>query len=208
MDLVQRSDAWFAMRLGKVTASRIGDVMARTKSGPSASRANYLASLVLERITGRAESMFCTPAMQRGTDLEGQARAFYSLGINDPVTEIGFVAHPEIEHAGASPDGLVGSRGLVEIKVPNSATHLETLKGANIDRKYLYQMQWQISCTGRDWCDFVSFDDRFPAEMQLHVRRVNRDDDLIAELETEVAAFLAEVAATVEQLSTEYQRAA
>lgn len=204
----QRSEAWFADRLGCVTASRIGDVMARTKTGPAASRMNYKTALVLERLTGQREQSFCSPAMQRGTDLEPQARAMYSLEIADAVTECGFVHHPEIEWSGASPDGVVGERGLVEIKVPNSATHLATLTGGPIDLRYMYQMQWQMRCTGRDWCDFVSFDDRFPIEMQLHVRRVERDDAMLAEIEAEVTTFLNEVAATVAELSTTYQKAA
>jgi putative phage-type endonuclease len=204
----QRSTEWFSARAGKVTASAIYKVMARTKTGWGADRANYHAQLVAERLTGVTADSFSNSAMQWGTDTEPQARAMYSLEAPGPVVEIGFLDHPVIVFSGASPDGLVADRGMVEIKCPNTATHISTLTGASIDRKYIYQMQWQMACAGRDWCDFASFDPRLPAEMQLHVRRVERDADLIAELETEVAAFLAEVAATVDQLSSKYQKAA
>lgn len=206
--LEQRSDAWFMERAGKVTASAIYKVMARTKSGYGADRANYHAQLVAERLTGRAAESFTNAAMQWGTDTEPQARAMYSLQTGLDVTETGFHAHPSIAMSGASPDGLVGETGLVEIKCPNTATHIATLTGGGIDRKYLLQMQWQMACTGRDWCDFASFDPRLPDEMQLHVRRVERDAALLAEIEGEVTAFLAEVSATVEQLSNEYRKAA
>lgn len=206
--LEQRSDAWFMERAGKVTASAIYKVMARTKTGYGADRANYHAQLVAERLTGRAAESFTNAAMQWGTDTEPQARAMYSLVTGLDVQETGFHAHPAIAMSGASPDGLVGETGLVEIKCPNTATHIATLTGGGIDRKYLLQMQWQMACTGRDWCDFASFDPRLPDEMQLHVRRVERDAALLAEIEGEVTAFLAEVSATVEQLSNEYRKAA
>ena len=207
-DIVQRSPEWFSARAGKVTASSIYKVMARTKTGWGADRANYHAQLVAERLTGITAESFSNAAMQWGTDTEPQARAMYSLDAEGPVSEIGFLDHPRIVFSGASPDGLVGDAGMVEIKCPNTATHIATLTGAPIDRKYLYQMQWQMACADRQWCDFASFDPRLPAEMQLHVRRVERDAELLAELESEVSAFLAEVAATVEQLSTEYRKAA
>ena len=204
----QRSPEWFSARAGKVTASSIYKVMARTKTGWGADRANYHAQLVAERLTGVTAESFSNAAMQWGADTEPQARAMYSLEADGPVIEAGFLDHPEIAFSGASPDGLVADAGMVEIKCPNTATHIATLTGAPIDRKYLYQMQWQMACAGREWCDFASFDPRLPAEMQLHVRRVERDSELIAELEREVSAFLAEVAATVDQLSTEYRKAA
>lgn len=204
----QRTPEWHLERLGKVTASAIYKVMAKTKTGPGADRANYLAQLVTERLTGVPADSYSNAAMQWGTDTEPQARAMYSLEADGPVIETGFVAHPTIAQSGASPDGLVGDDGLVEIKCPNSSTHIAALNGASIDRKYMLQMQWQMACTGTAWCDFASFDPRFPPEMQLHVRRVPRDDALLAEIEAEVTAFLAEVAATVEQLETTYRKAA
>lgn len=203
----QRSPEWFSARAGKVTASCIHKVMAKTKTGYGADRANYHAQLVAERLTGVTAESFSNAAMQWGNDTEPQARAMYSLEVA-PAVEVGFIEHPTIAMAGASPDGLVGDDGLVEIKCPNTATHIATLTGAPIDRKYVYQMQWQMACTGTAWCDFASFDPRLPLEMQLHVRRVERDDALLAEIEAEVTTFLGEVAATVSQLSTTYQKAA
>lgn len=204
----QRTDEWLTERCGKVTASAIYKVMARTKTGYGADRANYHAQLVAERLTGCPAENFTNAAMQWGIDTEEQARAMYSLEVGEPVLETGFHPHPEIALSGASPDGLVGDTGLVEIKCPNTATHIATLTGAGIDRKYLLQMQWQMACTGREWCDFASFDPRLPTEMQLHVRRVERNSELLAEIEGEVTKFLAEVAATVEQLSNDYRKAA
>lgn len=204
----QRTDQWLTARCGKVTASSIYKVMARTKTGYGADRANYHAQLVAERLTGVPAETYQNAAMIWGIDTEEQARAMYSLEVGEPVLETGFHPHPEIALSGASPDGLVGDTGLVEIKCPNTATHIATLTGAGIDRKYLLQMQWQMACTGREWCDFASFDPRLPTEMQLHVRRVERNSELLAEIEGEVTKFLAEVAATVEQLSNDYRKAA
>lgn len=201
----QRTPEWFAERLGKVTASCIYKVMAKLRDGkPGADRTNYHAQLVTERLTGAVAETYSNAAMQWGNETEPQARAMYAFEQGVEVEEVGFVPHPSIEMAGASPDGLVGNDGLVEIKCPNSATHIATLTGAAIERKYLLQMQWQMACTGRQWCDFASFDPRLPLEMQLHVRRVERDDTLIAEIEDEVRKFLGEVEATVADLHTRY----
>lgn len=204
----QRTDGWLTERCGRVTASAIYKVMAKTKTGYGADRANYHAQLVAERLTGVPAESFTNAAMQWGVDTEEQARAMYSLETGESVVETGFHAHPSILFSGASPDGLVGETGLVEIKCPNTATHIATLTGASIDRKYLLQMQWQMECTGRDWCDFASFDPRLPDEMQLHIRRVERDEALLAEIREEVTKFLTEVASTVELLSNTYRKAA
>lgn len=201
---LQRNDDWFAARLGKVTASRIADVMAKTKTGYGAGRANYHAQLVAERLTGTVADSFTNAAMQWGIDTEERARAAYEFKHGIDVTEVGFIDHPAIAMSGASPDGLAGSHGLVEIKCPNTATHIATLRGSGIDRKYLLQMHWQMACTGREWCDFVSFDPRLPLEMQLHVERVNLNADLLAEIETEVTAFLSEVDEAVADLRARY----
>jgi putative phage-type endonuclease len=200
----QRTPEWFSERAGKVTASCISKVMARTKTGYGADRANYHAQLVTERLTGLTAESFSNAAMQWGTDTEPQARAAYAMETGITPVEMGFAPHPSIPMTGASPDGLVGALGLVEIKCPNSATHIATLTGAGIDRKYLLQMQWQIACTERQWCDFASFDPRLPDEMQLHIERVHRDDALIEEIEAEVIKFLGEVDATVENLRARY----
>lgn len=198
----QRSEEWFAARLGKVTASRIGDVMAKTKTGYSASRANYMAQIIVERMTGKQTEMFTNAAMQWGTDTEPLARAAYEAKNNVMVDEVGLIDHPDIAMSGASPDGLVGEHGMVEIKCPNTATHIETLLTGKIDEKYIYQMQWQMACTGRKWCDFVSFDPRMDEELQLKVIPVKRDDELIKTIESEVIKFLFETAEKIRSLNS------
>lgn len=198
----QRTPEWHAARLGKVTASKIADVMAKGRGGePSATRAAYRAQLVLERLTGQPQDSYRNAAMDWGVEQEPMAINAYETSRDVMVMPIGFVEHPTIAMAGASPDGLVNDDGLVEVKCPNSATHLATLEGAPIDKRYLLQMQWQMACTGRQWCDFVSYDPRFPEAHQLHVQRVARDADLIAEIEVAVSALLSEVDASVTRLA-------
>lgn len=192
-DREQGSPEWFQVRLGKVTASRVSDVIAKTKSGWSASRANYLAQLVAERLTGQPQESYTNAAMQWGTDNEPLARAAYEFRTDATVTPAWFIDHPNIPMTGASPDGLIGNVGLVEIKCPNTSTHIETLLGKTIPSKYETQMQWQMACTGVQWCDFVSFDPRMPEAMRLFVCRLPRDDKRIAELEAEIKAFLKEL---------------
>ncbi|MCP2041977.1 putative phage-type endonuclease [Neisseria sp. HSC-16F19] len=196
----QRTPEWFASRAGKVTASRIADLTAKTKSGPSASRKNYMAELICERLTGQPAEHIQTAAMQRGTELEATACATYVMETGNMVEECGFIDHPAIRMSGASPDGLVGNDGLIEIKCPNTATHIEFLKTRTPPDKYIKQMQWQMACTGRQWCDFVSFDDRLPERLAYRCIRIKRDDALIDELEREVSLFLIEMAETIEQL--------
>lgn len=199
-DIVQGTPEWHAIRLGKVTASRVADVIAMTKSGPGAARKNYEAELIAERLTGQPAQRFTNAAMEWGTATEAEARAAYAFHTDADVTEIGFVAHPTIADSGASPDGLVGSDGLVEIKCPNTATHIDTMLGGTVPGKYLTQMQWQMACTGRQWCDFVSFDPRLPERQRLFIRRVDRDQERIEELQSEVVKFLAEMAVKIEKL--------
>jgi putative phage-type endonuclease len=200
----QGTDAWRRDRLGKVTASRVADVVARIKSGWGSSRANYAAQLIVERLTGEPQDNYTNAAMQRGIDLEPQARTAYQFWTDAEVTEVGFVPHPTIAMAGASPDGLVGDDGLVEIKVPNSATHIDTLLRRKPDEKYITQMMFQMACTGRSWCDFVSYDPRLPEHMQLFVKRVHRDNEQIAMLEKEATIFLVEVEAKLANLAKAY----
>jgi len=196
----QRTDEWFESRLGKATASRIADIIAKTKTGPSASRENYAVQLVLERITQSKGESYTNAAMQWGTETEPMARQQYELKRGVFVDEIGFIDHPTIAMSGASPDGLVGADGLVEIKCPNSATHMETLVSRKIPQKYIPQMMWQMACTGRNWCDFVSFDPRFPENLQIFVERVEYDPTYARMLELEVTQFLDEVEKKVEIL--------
>lgn len=202
----QRSPEWYQTRCGKVTASCIYKVMATVKSGEAADRRNYRAQLVTERLTGTVADSFTNAAMVWGIETEAQARAMYAFQTGHETVEIGFVPHPTIADSGASPDGLVGDTGMLEIKCPNSATHIETLTGAPIDKKYRLQMQWQMASAERAWCDFVSFDPRLPPEMQIHIERVERDDALIAEIEAEVAKFLGEVNETVADLTARYMQ--
>lgn len=204
--LEQRTDDWFALRAGRVTASRIADMMAKTKTGWGASRANYRAQLVVERLTGMPSESFSNAAMQWGTDREPEARQAYCEHMLCTVDELAFAEHPTLEWAGASPDGLVGETGLLEIKCPNTATHIDTLLNGTVPDKYFLQMQWQLACLpGREWNDFVSYDPRLPEPMRLFVKRVDRDDELIATLEKEAEAFLAEVEQTVAQLRAQYE---
>lgn len=188
-----------------MTASRIADVVARTKTGWGASRANYMAELVCERLTGVCAEQFTNAAMAHGTETEPTARTMYEFMTDTVVEQVAFVDHQAIPMSGCSPDGLIGIAGLVEIKCPSSKVHIETLLGSEIDGKYVKQIQWQLACTGRAWCDFVSFDPRMPADMQLFIRRVDRDDKLIADLEREVTAFISEVDETIANLEAKYR---
>jgi len=196
----QRTDDWFAARIGKVTASRVADVVAKTKSGYSASRDNYMAQLVCERLTGKPAESFSNAAMQWGTETEPLARAAYEAKMDVLVDEVGFIDHPSIVNSGASPDGLVGIDGLIEIKCPNTATHIDTLLSQTVPKKYADQIFWQMACTNRDWCDFVSYDPRLPPDLQLFIKRIPRDDKYIQLLEAEVIEFLTETAHKVTQL--------
>jgi putative phage-type endonuclease len=196
----QGSEAWKAQRLGKATASRMADICAQTKTGWGASRANYAAQLIVERLTGTVAESYTNAAMEWGTACEPEARAVYSFSTDATVTETGFVPHPDIEMSGASPDGLVGNDGLIEIKCPQSATQIETLLSGAVPQKYILQMQWQMACTGRKWCDFVSYDPRMPENLRLFVKRVERDDAAIRDLENKVRGFLAEVDGKVKAL--------
>jgi putative phage-type endonuclease len=201
----QRTDEWFASRLGKVTASRVADLMATTKSGYAASRDNLMVQLAIERLTGQQQESFNSLAMQWGVDQEPFARAAYEIATSQMVDECGFVPHPTIEMAGASPDGLVGDDGLVEIKCPLTSTMIETLLTQKVPSKYITQMQMQMACTGRLWCDFVSFDPRLPAKAQLWVKRVPRDLDFIQKMEAEIIKFLAELDSKANKLKDLFQ---
>jgi putative phage-type endonuclease len=208
-EIVQGSEEWLAVRVGKVTASRVADVVAKTKTGWGASRANYMAELIAERLTGEPAERFTNAAMKWGTEQEPDARVAYEFRVDAEVVQVGFVPHPAIPMTGASPDGLVGEDGLVEIKCPNTATHIDTLLSQTVPGKYVTQMMWQMACTDRQWCDFVSYDPRMPEHMRLFVKRVHRDHAVIANLEMDVAGFLAELAQKVADLTALYdQRAA
>lgn len=198
--LEQGTQEWLQERCGKVTASRIADLMAKTRSGYAASRENYKAQLIAERLTGCVAPSFTNAAMIHGTETEPEARRAYEFFVDRDVQQVGFVPHPSIEMSGASPDGLVGDDGLLELKCPNTATHIETLLTGRVPDKYFKQMQFQMACADRQWCDFASYDNRMPERMRLFVKRVNRDADELNEIEAEVKAFLAEIDDTLERL--------
>jgi putative phage-type endonuclease len=199
--VVQGTQAWQMQRVGKATASRISDILATLKSGgEAASRKNYRAELVAERLTGQKADGFSSAAMKWGMDSEPLARAAYEAERGVLVEEIGFADHPEIPLTGASPDGLVGDDGLIEIKCPNTATHIEYLLAGSVPAEHQPQMLWQMECTGRQWCDFVSYDPRLPQDMQLFIARLHRDEARIAAMREAVRKFLQEVEALLERL--------
>jgi len=204
MSAPQGTPEWLQERCGKLGASSIGDLMARTKNGYGASRTNLMARLLTERLTGQPVETFTSGPMLWGIETEPQARAAYEFSREVEVVETGWVQHPVVENAGCSPDGLVGDKGLIEVKCPNTATHIDTLLGKDISNNYVLQMQWQMEVTRRDWCDFVSFDPRLPLRMQLFIRRFERDDVLIRDIKLEVAKFLDEMDLRIQVLNEKY----
>ena len=190
--MIQQTTQWFKDRSGKVSASRCADLMAKTKSGYSTSRKNYMMELIIARLTGMMLlDNFTSPAMQWGIETEAEARKQYEAETLNIVEECGFISLTD--DVGCSPDGLIGEDGLLEIKCPNSATHIETLISSKVDRKYLLQIQFQLWVTGRKWCDFVSYDPRWPVELRLYIQRVGRDEETITEIKKEVDLFLKEM---------------
>jgi putative phage-type endonuclease len=201
----QLSPEWFDERRGKVTASRVADLMAKTKSGYGASRANYLAELVAERLTGQTAESYTNAAMAWGQEHEQQARDAYEFYTGTTVEPAQFVLHPTIKDFGASPDGLIGEDGLLEVKCPNTATHIDTLIHGTV--KYETQMQSQMACTGRQYVDFVSFDPRLPEHLKVFTRRVPRSPEAISEIEREVVKFLEELNLKIGALELIYAKA-
>lgn len=200
----QRTDEWYAARCGSLGASQLNEALATTKSGWGASRENLKNRIIAERLTGQPSETFQNAAMIWGVETEDAARKAYEAATGVFVDEMGIAYHPVLKHTHASPDGLVGEDGLIEIKCPNTTTHIETLKAKKAPSKYINQMMWQMRCTDRQWCDFVSFDPRLPSHLQLFVVRVDRDDAAIAELEAKVAEFLTEVDKEIERLNEEF----
>ena len=202
----QGSEQWLRDRLGHLTASRMADVLATTKSGPSASRKNYLAQLVAERLTGIVAESFVSTAMEWGTSNEPLARAEYEILTDQMVDQDGFIKHPSIEWCGASCDGFIGDSGLIEIKAPNTATHIEYLLAGKPPAKYQPQMLLQLACTGRIWCDFVSYDPRMPEEHRLFVVRFEPKRDEILAVEQAAIEFLYEVEQTIKKLNNRFNQ--
>lgn len=195
----QGSEAWLQLRLGKITASRITDVIAQVKSGEAAGRENYRIELVCERLTGKPTEGFTNAHMERGTELEPFARAWYEVERNEFVKQVPFVDHPTIKNAGASPDGIIGE-GLIEIKCPMAKTHIKYLLEDRVPAKYMPQMAWQMACTNSKWVDFISYCPEMPKDMQLFIKRYERDDAYIAELEAKVVEFDIEVEQVIARL--------
>jgi len=184
---------WHLQRLGKVTASRVSDVLSKGKSGESASRKNYRTELLVQRLTGQPGESFTNAAMEWGTQTEPLARIAYEAEIGAFVDQVAFIDHPSIVQFGCSPDGLVAEDGLIEIKCGNTATHIDWMLDGKPPTKHIPQMQCQMAVTGRQWCDFVSFDPRLPDDLQLFVVRLERDQEYIEAMEAEVKKFLSEV---------------
>lgn len=199
----QRTEAWYQIRLGRVTSSRIGDVLKKNQDGSySSKREKYKAELICEILTGKSQSFFISQAMQHGIDFEDKAKQFYEMQTGNFVSEIAFVPHPYIEQAGCSPDGLIDDDGLIEIKCPETHNHIAFLHHQKPKDEYFYQMQWQMACTGRQWCDFISFDNRLPENLAIAIVRFERNDKLIAEMEKEVIQFLKEMDEEIQFLLT------
>jgi predicted phage-related endonuclease len=196
--------AFLQARCGSVGASDVPNIIRRTKTGYSASRANLMALKVVERLTGLPAETYQSAAMTAGLEREPLARTAYAFISNAEVETIGIVRHPLIEGAHASPDGAIGTLGLVEIKCPQPAAHLDTLLNEKIDNDYFAQMQWQMACTGRHWVDYVSWSPDFPPSMQLWSERVERSPEVIDELEREVCVFLLELKTKVTELKKRY----
>lgn len=204
----QNSAEWRAARCGKLTASRLSDALAKNKSGWAASRSNLMSDLICERLTGVPTDGFVSAPMVHGLEFEQEARDAYAWRTDSEVTQVGFIDHPTINMSGASPDGTVGYVGLIEIKCPNTATHIETLLGGAVPSRYITQIQFQMACVGSAaWCDFVSFDPRLPDAMKLFIKRVPRDNVIIADLEKHVVAFLEELDAKLCALRSHYDLA-
>jgi len=200
-DIIQGTPEWLQLRLGHVTASRVADIMAKTKTGPSASRQNYLIELAIQRVTGVVEESYKNEAMIRGTEEEPKARQAYELLTETFVEEVPFVKHKTIEWFGCSPDGIIknndGTYNLLEIKNPNSATHWSYIKEGEPPTKYKIQMMAQMACTGAQWCDFFSYDSRMPEGSRHFLKRMMRDNKFIEEMEKEIKIFLEQVSEEV-----------
>lgn len=189
----QGTAEWYDARRGQVGASRISDIMARTKSGPAASRKNYMCELLCARLTGKDFDQYESEAMRWGTEHEPEARAVYEAMTGNIVEECGFIVHPAIIGAGASPDGLICPDGVLEIKCPGTSAHLETLLENHIDKKYQYQMAWQIECTARKWADFVSYDPRLPDKLSIKIIHFIPPFDMLEDIRAGVIQFLKEL---------------
>jgi putative phage-type endonuclease len=203
LPFAQGTPEWLAARTGRITASRMSAIMAKGKNGaPSATRLACMGELIAEYLTGQSGETYTNADMQRGTDLEPIARAIYEVKTGQMVSDVGLVLHMKNDRWGASPDGVVGDDGLLEIKCPRTHVHIEYLLAGKPPAQYLPQMAWQAACCGRQWVDFASYDAKMPEDLQLFVVRYFPDPAYIEELEQEAASFLEEMMSKVKKLQS------
>jgi putative phage-type endonuclease len=196
-----QSDSWLVHRAGRITGSRIADVMNTLKGGGEGSkRKGYRMEILAARLTGKSATHYVSMEMQRGLEMEQTAIEMYQMATHQMVIPVGFVLHPEWDFTGATPDGLVGSDGLIEVKCPKSETLLEWRLSDVIPEEYIFQMQWQMACTERKWCDFYGYDDRLPSPISHLIKRVERDDKRIAEISSSVLDLNEQIEAMIEVL--------
>lgn len=199
----QRTDEWLAQRAGNFTASRMGDLMARTKTGPAASRKNMITTLAIERLTGQCVETYTNGAMQRGIELEPEALDAYSFEVGEAIEAIAYIEHPKIPRVGCSPDGLIGNDGMVEIKCPAAmGKHLDALRKGQHAKEYRWQLQHQLFVAGREWVDAVSYDPRFPQGLQLAIKRVFKDAEDHEAIAEEITKSQAEINQIVAELNS------
>jgi len=198
---VQGSAEWLEVRRGKITASRIADVLAvLKKGGEGAGRRNYRIEQIAERLSGRSEDHYVSPEMEWGSEFEPIARSAYEIATESMVDTVGFVLHPTFDFAGASPDGLVGKDGGLELKCPKTTTHIKWLMAGVVPEEHQDQCLWNMACCQRQWWDFMSYDPRLPEGLRVFMVRMPRDDERIAEIESEVEKFNGEIEAAIESL--------
>jgi putative phage-type endonuclease len=203
--LIPRSPEWHAFRCGSLGGSDIAAALGRTQKGWASTRIDVATRLLIERLTGKPMETWVSRPMQRGIDLEPEARRAYVFRTDNDVVECDPVRHPAIAWAHASPDGLIGDDGMAQFKCPLEKAHIALLMGAQVPADYVMQCQWEMACARRAWSDFVSYQPDFPASMQLVIRRIERDQEYIAELEEQAALFLDEVDTQYRTLMTAYE---
>ena len=200
--LIQGSDEWFAVRMGKITASKLGDLMRVTKYGESTYKTRLRMELAIERLTGKSASdNFMNRAMQDGVEREPDARKLFEAITGKDVALCGSFDHPDIVNTSASPDGLIrGEDAVLELKCPTHITHAKNLLSEKMPKNYEYQVQWQIACTESEYAYFASYHPDFPKELRLKWVKVLRDNIMILEIEDEVRKFDVEVEELINQL--------
>jgi hypothetical protein len=200
----QGTEEWTAYKMGRISGSRLQDILAepKTKGQRSASWRNYMAELCVERLTGKSSTHFTSKAMDYGTETEPLARMEYEARNLVNVEQVGFIDHPTIPMCGVSPDGLIGLDGGFESKCPNTATHIDRLFGEGLESRYFAQVQWGMECSGRHWWDFVSFDPDLPENCQFYCKRIMRDEPFLINARTKVIEFQAELEAMIEKLKS------